>query len=65
MKIYKIFLLFLFLSSFFFSAQSSQKIILDKLFDKLIETNDTNNAKKLEKKIWSVWSKHPNDNKLT
>mgnify|MGYP006079438031 CR=1 FL=1 len=65
MKIYKIFVLFLFISSFFFSAQSSQKIILDKLFDQLIKTNDSNNAQQLEKKIWSVWSKHPNDNGLT
>ena len=65
MKIYKIFVLFLFISSFSLSAQSSQKIILDKLFDKLIEANDSNDAEKLEKKIWSVWSKHPKDNRLT
>lgn len=65
MKIYKIFVLFLFISSFSLSAQSSQKIILNKLFDKLIEANDSNDAEKLEKKIWSVWNKHPNDNKLT
>ena len=61
----KIFILFLFISSFFLSAQSSQKIILDNLFDQLIVANDLENAKQLEKKIWSVWSKHPNDNKLT
>jgi tetratricopeptide (TPR) repeat protein len=65
MRIYKIFVLFVFLSSFFLSAQSSQKIILDELFNQLIKTNDLNNAKKLEKKIWSVWSKHPNDKGLT
>ena len=65
MRIYKIFLFFLFLSSFLVSAQSSQKIILDKLFNQLIQANDLNNAEQLEKKIWSVWSKHPNDNKLT
>ena len=65
MRIYKIFILFLFISSFFFSAQSSQKIILDKLFDQLIKAIDSNNAKQLEKEIWSVWSKHPNNNKLT
>ena len=65
MKIYKIFVLFLFISSFSLSAQSSQKIILNKLFDKLIEDNDSNDAEKLEKKIWSVWSKHPKDNRLT
>ena len=65
MKIYKIFILFFFISSLFLSAQSSQKIILDDLFDQLIETNDSNNAEKLEKEIWSVWSEHPNNNKLT
>ena len=65
MRFYKIFVLFLFVSSFFHSAQSSQKITLDKLFDQLIKTNDSNNAEQLEKKIWSVWSKHPEDNRLT
>ena len=65
MKTYKIFVLFLFISSFFLSAQSSQKIILDKLFDQLIEATDLKNANQLEKKIWAVWSKHPSNNKLT
>ena len=65
MKINKILILFLFISSFFLSAQSSQKIILDNLFDQLIEANDLKNAEQLEKKIWSVWSKHPSDNRLT
>jgi tetratricopeptide (TPR) repeat protein len=61
----KIFILFLFISSFFISAQSSQKILLDKLFDQLAEVNDSNNAKELEKKIWSIWIKHPDDISLT
>ena len=61
----RIFILFLFLSSFFHSAQSSQKITLDKLFDQLIKTSNTNNAELIEKKIWSIWSKHPVDVKLT
>jgi tetratricopeptide (TPR) repeat protein len=65
MKIYKIFLLFLFISSFFLSAQSSQKIILKDLFDQLGKVSNSKNADLLEKKIWSVWSEHPNDNKLT
>ena len=65
MNMCKIFLLFLFISSFFFPAQSSQKIILNKLFDQLIKTSDSNNAEKLEKKIWSVWNQHPNNDKLT
>ena len=65
MKVYKIFVVFLFISSFFLSVHSSQKILLDKLFNELIETDDLNNAKQLEKKIWSVWSEHPDDNELT
>ena len=65
MNVYKLFLIFLFISSFFLPVQSSQKIILDKLFDQLIKTSNTNNAEQLEKKIWSVWNKHPNDDKLT
>ena len=65
MRVYKIFILFFFISSFFLSAQSSQEIVLDKLFDQLVKTNDSNNAEQLEKQIWSVWSEHPNNNKLT
>ena len=65
MRVYKIFILFFFISSFFISAQSSQKIVLNKLFDQLIKTNDLSNAEQLEKEIWSIWGKHPNNNKLT
>ena len=65
MKFYKIFVFFLFASGFFLSAESSQKNVLDKLFNQLNKTNNSNNAEQLEKKIWSVWSKHPNDNGLT
>ena len=65
MRVYKIFILFFFISSFFISAQSSQKNVLNKLFDQLIKTNDASNAEELEKKIWSIWSEHPNDIKLT
>ena len=65
MKIYKIFLLFLFISSFFSSTQSSQKIILNNLFNQLKQINNPNTAELLEKKIWSVWNKHPNSKMLT
>ena len=65
MRVYKIFILFLLISSFFIPAQSSQKIILNKLFDQLIRANDSNNAEQLEKKIWTVWSEHPSNSKLT
>ena len=65
MKVYKIFILFFFISNFFLSAHSSQEIFLNKLFDQLIKTHNVNNAEQLEKKIWSIWSEHPNNNKLT
>ena len=65
MKIYKTFILFLFISSFFLSAQSSQKNILNKLFDKLERVNNSKNAEVLEKKIWTIWHEHPNDIRLT
>ena len=65
MKICKVFLLFLFLSSFFFSAQSSQKNILNTLFNQLEKVNNLKSATLLEKEIWSIWNEHPTNNKLT
>ena len=65
MKICKVFLLFLFLSSFFFSAQSSQKNILNNLFNQLEKVNNSKSAELLEEKIWSIWNQHPTNNKLT
>ena len=61
----KIFIFILFICSFFSSVHSSQIILLNNLFDQLQKTNDSKKATLLEKKIWSIWSKHPNDNKLT
>jgi len=65
MKIYKIFLLFLFISSFFSSTQSSQKNILNNLFNQLEKVNNSKSATLLEEKIWSTWNEHPTNNKLT
>jgi tetratricopeptide (TPR) repeat protein len=65
MKIYKILLLFLIISSFFLSAHSSQQILLEKLFDKLEKVDNFKKAELLEKKIWSIWHKHHSDNGLT
>jgi tetratricopeptide (TPR) repeat protein len=61
----KIFILFLFISSFFLSAQSSQKNILNNLFNQLEKVNNSESAALLEKKIWSIWNEHPTNNKLT
>ena len=49
----------------FSSAQSSQKNILNNLFNQLREANNLKSAKLLEEKIWSVWNEHPTNNKLT
>ncbi|MDC3355422.1 2-hydroxy-6-oxo-2,4-heptadienoate hydrolase [Candidatus Pelagibacter sp.] len=65
MRIYKVFLLFLFLSSFFSSVQSSQENILNNLFNQLKGVNNSKSAALLEKKIWSIWNEHPTNNKLT
>ena len=61
----KVFILFLFIFSFVSSAQSSQKIILNNLFDQLQTINNSKSAALLEQKIWSIWNEHPNDFKLT
>ena len=42
-----------------------QKNQLNKLFDQLEKVNNYKTAELLEKKIWSLWNEHPNNNKLT
>ena len=61
----KIFILFLCINSFFLPAQSSQKNILNTLFNQLEKVNNSKSAILLEKKIWSIWNEHPTNNKLT
>ena len=61
----RIFLLLLLICSCFSSAQSSQKNILDNLFNKLEKVNNSKSAMMLEKKIWSIWNEHPTDKRLT
>ena len=61
----KVFILFLFIFNFVSSAQSSQKIMLNNLFDQLQSINNSKNAALLEQKIWSIWNEHPNDLRLT
>jgi len=61
----RVFILFLVFFNFFFSAQSSQKNILNNLFDQLGTVNNPKTAEVLERKIWSIWNKHPNNIKLT
>jgi len=65
MNVFRFFIIFLLTSIFFLPVQSSQKIILDKLFNKLEKVNNSKTADLLEKKIWSIWHKHPNNIRLT
>ena len=47
------------------SESLEQKNKLNKLFDQLEKVNNSKTAELLEKKIWSLWHEHPNDNTLT
>ena len=58
-------IVFFLLHSFFLPAQSSQKNILNQLFNQLKKADNSKTAELLEKKIWSIWNKHPHDIKLT
>ena len=65
MKLGKIFLIILLISSFFSSVQSSQENALNNLFNQLKKVKNSKNAVLLEAKIWSIWNEHPTNNKLT
>jgi tetratricopeptide (TPR) repeat protein len=65
MKVFKIFIFTLFLSILFLPVQSSQKDLLNELFNQLKKINNSKSAELLEKKIWSIWNVHPNNIKLT
>ena len=65
MKLSKVFLIILYIVIFSSSAQSSQKNILNNLFNQLEKVNNSKSAALLESKIWSIWNEHPTNNKLT
>ena len=65
MNFFRIFFTFCLIHGFFLPAHSSQKNILNELFDQLKKVNNSKTAELLEKKIWSIWNEHPNDVKLT
>jgi len=65
MKFDKIILVILYISIFLSPAQSSQKNILNNLFNQLEKVNNSQSAALLEEKIWSIWNEHPTNNKLT
>ena len=65
MNFFRIFFTLCLIHSFFLPAHSSQKNILDELFDQLEKVNNSKTAELLEKKIWSIWNEHPSDIRLT
>ena len=65
MNFFRIFFVLCLVHNFFLPAHSSQKNILNELFDQLGKVNNPKTAELLEKKIWSIWNKHPTNNKLT
>ena len=65
MRFSRVIFMILCISSFFSCAQSSQENILNRLFNQLEKVNNQKSAGFLEKKIWSIWNKHPTNNKLT
>ena len=58
------FIFFIFCTSVI-SENFEQKNKLDRLFNQLEKINNSKKAELLEKQIWSIWSKHPTNNKLT
>ena len=63
MKYLKIFLIFLFVTPAF--ANQSHEKKLDNLFKKLKSINDIASARKIENKIWDLWTTHPSEESLT
>ena len=65
MNIFRFLIVFFLVHSFFLPAQSSQENALNELFNQLKKVDNSKTANLLEKKIWSIWNKHPNNVKLT
>ena len=61
-KILFIFLFFIFSSSLFANDNKKE---FDKLFIQLKSALNFENSKKIEDKIWNLWTTHPSQNKLT
>ena len=46
-------------------ADDNQQKQINKLFNQLKTTTNYENSKKIESKIWELWSTHPSEDKLT
>ena len=60
----KLFLIFFIFTSISF-AQSETATELDGLFEKLKKTSNPMSARKIEGKIWKLWTTHPTQDSLT
>ena len=65
MNFFRIFFFLWLIQGFFLPAHSSQKNILNELFNQLGKVNNSKTGELLEKKIWSIWNEHPRDIRLT
>ena len=61
----KFFLIFIIIFNFSAYAENSNPLKLNKLFKELKKTEDIKNANLIEREIWKIWNKHPNNKKLT
>jgi len=62
-KVFLIFFIFLFSSGTF--AKNESAVELDELFEKLKKTSNPMSARKIEGKIWKLWTTHPSEESLT
>ena len=65
MNFFRFFIILFLVHGFFSQTQSFQKDDLNELFNQLKKVDNSKTASLLEKKIWSIWNKHPTDIKLT
>tara|TARA_B100000780_G_scaffold23998_1_gene15260 strand:- start:577 stop:1128 length:552 start_codon:yes stop_codon:yes gene_type:complete len=61
----KFLILFFIIISFVLPVHSSQTTELNQLFFELKRNDSLKNADLLEKKIWAIWNKHPENIRLT
>ncbi len=64
-KIYRFLISFFLIIFFVYPVHASQANELNQLFLKLKKNNNLKNADLLEKKIWAIWNKHPENIRLT
>ena len=65
MRFYNFFISFFIIILFVYPVYSSQASKLNQLFFELKKNDNIKNADLLEKKIWAIWNKHPDNKNLT